>query len=92
MVVNMHVAQSACTLSTLGPPHSPPAAVGGEMVAEGDHVGQVWEHDSKVDQEAFLGKDRRKRLADLPPEESKQELRCIYAYPNYVDHLFRTLL
>jgi len=51
------------------------------MVADGDHVGQVWEHDSKVDQEAFLGKDRRKRLADLPPEESKQELRCVYVYP-----------
>jgi len=58
-----------------------PPAAGEEMVADGDHVGQVWEHDSKMDQEAFLGKDRRKRLADLPPEESKQELRCVYVYP-----------
>ena len=57
---------------------SPPVAAHGDEMADGDHVGQVWDHDNKVDQEALLGKEGRRRLSDMPPDESRQELRCVH--------------
>lgn len=34
--------------------------------------------DATVDQQAFLGKSGMKEFEDLPPEEARERLRCVY--------------
>ena len=59
--------------------HSSPAAGWEEEGRNSDHgpVGQVDEHDNEADRDAFLGKEERKRLDNMPPEKAKEELRCV---------------
>ena len=59
--------------------HSSPAAGWEEEGRTFDHgpVGQVDEHDTEADRDAFLGKEERKRLDNMPPEKAKQEMRCV---------------
>ena len=61
------------------PTHSSPSAGWEEEGRNSDHgpVGQVDEHDIEADRDAFLGKEERKRLDNMPPEKAKQEMRCV---------------